>query len=115
MKSLFLLKPLQKKNFKVKHEIIVEIDHLRKTAKWELDYNYQSLHTHSCTSVLSLNTRNLETYIINVLNDYDLMDSEILCLQERHLKQDMLNKSSKPSIAYQAIKNMDLSYASNKT
>jgi hypothetical protein len=90
--SLYLLSPLTKDNFKVKQEVDIEMERLRTTAKWQLHYDYQSIQTNSSISILSLNTRNLNAHMDDILNDYDIMQSDILCLQETHMALCMQNK-----------------------
>lgn len=58
--------------------------------KMKLEYHYESIDFGSCISVLSLNTHNLEMHLEDVLNDYGLMQSDILCLQETYLKHSLL-------------------------
>lgn len=55
---------------------------LQKIAKWKLIYDYESIDFGSCILVPSLNICNLETHLEDMLNDYDLIQSDILCLQE---------------------------------
>jgi hypothetical protein len=57
--SLYLLSPLTKDNFKVKQKVDIEMQRLRTTAKWHLQYDYQSIQTNSSVSILSLNTHKL--------------------------------------------------------
>jgi len=72
--------------------ISLEMERLQKNAKWQLDYNYSLLETKSYISILSLNTRSMQIHIDDLLNDYDLMQFDILCLQEIHLTQPTLLK-----------------------
>jgi exonuclease III len=65
---------------------------LRTTTKWHLQYDYQSIQTNSSVSILSLNTRNLHAHMDDILNDYDTMQSDILCLQETYMTLCMQNK-----------------------
>jgi endonuclease/exonuclease/phosphatase (EEP) superfamily protein YafD len=90
--SLYLLSPLTKDNFKVKQKVDIEMERLRTTVKWQLHYDYQSIQTNSSLSILSLNTRSLNAHMDDILNDYDLMQSDILCLQETHMALCMQNK-----------------------
>jgi hypothetical protein len=83
--SLYLLIPLTKDNFKVKHKVDIEMQHLKTTTKWHVQYDYQSIQTKSYVSILSLNTRNLHAHMDDILNDYDTMQSNILCLQETYM------------------------------
>ena len=92
IQSLYLLNALTQDNFRVKQKIASEKERLQKDAKWELGYYSQSINLDSSISILSLNTRNLQEHINYVLNDYDLMQSDILCLQETYLKNSMLNE-----------------------
>ena len=92
MQSLYLLNALTKDNFRVKEKIASEMERLKKDAKWELGYYSQSINLDSSISILSLNTRNLQAHIDDVLNDYDLMQSDILRLQETYLKNSMLKE-----------------------
>ena len=48
-----------------------------------------------CILVLSFNTHNLETHLEDVLNDYVLMQSDILCFQETYLKHYVLCENFK--------------------
>ena len=68
------------------------MEHLRRNTKWQLDYNYSLLETKAYISIISLNNRSLQIHIDDLLNDYDLMQSDILCLQETHLTNSMLLK-----------------------
>ena len=54
---------------------------LQKIAKWKLEYDYESIEFASCILALPLNTCNLEMKLEDVLNDYDLMQYDVLCLQ----------------------------------
>jgi endonuclease/exonuclease/phosphatase (EEP) superfamily protein YafD len=90
--SLYLLSSLSKDNFKVKQNFDIEMDHLRTTAKWKLQYDYQSIQTKSSISILSLNTRNLHAHMDDILNDNDTMQSDILCLHETYMALCMQNK-----------------------
>ena len=92
IQSLYLLNDLTKDNFRVKEKIAFEMEHLKKDAKWDLGYYSQSINLDSSISILSLNKRNLQAHIDDVLNEYDLMQSDILCLQETYLKNSMLNE-----------------------
>ena len=76
----------------MKQNIASEMERLEKDTKWELRYDSQSINLDSSISILSLNKRNLQAHIDDVLNDYDLMQSNILCLQETYLKNSMLNE-----------------------
>jgi len=90
--SLYLLSPLTKDNFKVKQKVDIEMEQLKTTAKWQLHYDYQSIQTNSSVSILSLNTRSLNAHMDDILNDYDIMKSNILCLQETHMALCTQNK-----------------------
>jgi hypothetical protein len=90
--SLYLLSPLTKDNSRVKQKVDIEMERLRTTAKWQLHYDYQSIQTNSYVSILSLNTCSLNAHMDDILNDYDLMQSDILCLQETHMELCMQNK-----------------------
>ena len=68
------------------------MERFQRNTKWQLDYNYSLLETKAYISILSLNTRSLQIHIDDLLNDYDLMQSDILCLQETHLTQPILLK-----------------------
>ena len=68
------------------------MERLRTTAKWQLYYDYQSIQTNSSVSILSLNTCNLNAHMDDILNDYDIMQSDIMCLQETHMALCMQNK-----------------------
>ena len=57
-----------------------------------MHYDYQSIQTNSYVSILSLNTRNLNAHMDDILNDYDLMQSDVLCLQETRMALFMQNK-----------------------
>jgi exonuclease III len=89
---LYLLSALTKDNFKVKHKVDTEMQRLRTSAKWHLQYDYQSIQTNSSVSILSLNTCNLHAHMNDILNDYDTMQSDILCLQETYMTLCMQNK-----------------------
>jgi exonuclease III len=65
---------------------------LRTTAKWHLQYDYQSIQTNSSVSFLSLNTHNLHAHMDHILNNYDTMQSDVLCLQETYMALCMQNK-----------------------
>jgi exonuclease III len=65
---------------------------LRTIAKWHLQYDYQSIQTNSFVSILSLNTRSLHAHMDDILNDYDTMQSNILCLQETYMALCLQNK-----------------------
>jgi hypothetical protein len=90
--SLYLLSPLKKDNSKVKQKVDIEMERLRTTEKWQLHYDYQPIQTNSYVSILSLNTHNLNAHMDDILNDYDLMQFDILCLQETHMALCMQNK-----------------------
>jgi hypothetical protein len=90
--SLYLLSPLTKDNFKVKQKVDIAMERLRTTTKWKLHYDYQFIQTNSSVSILSLNTRNLNAHMNDILNDYDTMQSNILCLQETYIALCMQNK-----------------------
>jgi hypothetical protein len=53
---------------------------LKTTAKWHLEYDYQSIQTNSSVSILSLKKRGLHAHMDDILNDYDTMQYDILCL-----------------------------------
>ena len=89
---MYLLSPLTKDNFKVKHKVDIEMQRLRTTAKWHLQYDYQSIQKNSYVSIISLNTRNLHAHMNDILNDYDTMQPDILCLQETYMTLCMQNK-----------------------
>jgi hypothetical protein len=92
IESLYLLSPLTKDNFKVKQKVDIEMERLRTTANWKLHYDYQSIQTNSSVSILSLNTRRLNAHMDDILNDYDIMQSDILHLQETHMALCTQNK-----------------------
>ena len=87
-----MLNALTKDNFRVKEKIASEMERLQKDAKWELGYYSQSINLDSSISILSINTHNLQAHFDDVLNEYDLMQSNILCFQETYLKISMLNE-----------------------
>jgi exonuclease III len=68
------------------------MDHLRTTAKWKLQYDYQFIQIKSYVSILLLNTCNLHAHMDDILNDYDTMQSDIMCLQETYMALCMQNK-----------------------
>jgi endonuclease/exonuclease/phosphatase (EEP) superfamily protein YafD len=68
------------------------MDRLRTTAKWQLQYDYQSIQTKSSISILSLNTHSLHAHVDDILNEYDTMQSDILFLQETYMALCMQNK-----------------------
>jgi hypothetical protein len=82
IESLYFLSTLTKDKFKLKHKDDTEMQHLQTCAKWHLQYDYQSIQTNSYVSILSLNTRNLNAHMNDILNDYETMQSDIMCLQE---------------------------------
>jgi hypothetical protein len=90
--SLYLLSALTKDNFKVKHKVDTEMQRLQTSEKWHLQYDYQSIQTKLFVSVLSLNTHKLNAHMNDILNDYDTMQSDILCLQETYMTLCMQNK-----------------------
>jgi exonuclease III len=92
IESLYLLNPLTKNNFKVKQKVDIEMQRLRSSAKWNLEYDYHSIHSESSISILSINTRNLHAHIVDICNDYDTMQSDILCLQETYMTLSMNNE-----------------------
>ena len=65
--SLYLLSALTKDNFKFKHKVDIEMQRLRTTAKWHLQYDYQSIQTNSYVSILSLNMCNLHAHMDDIL------------------------------------------------
>jgi hypothetical protein len=62
------------------------------TIKWHLQYDYQFIQTKSYVSILSLNTHNLHAHMDDILNEYDTMQFDILCLQETYMALCMQNK-----------------------
>jgi hypothetical protein len=90
--SLYLLSPLTKDNFKVNHKFDIEMQHLRTTPKWHLQYDYQSIQTNSFVSILSLNMRILHAHMDDIINDYATMQYDILCLQETYMAFCMQTK-----------------------
>jgi hypothetical protein len=54
------------------------MQHLRTSAKWHMQYYYQSIQVNSYVSNLSLNMHNLNSHMNDILNDYDTMQSDIL-------------------------------------
>ena len=68
------------------------MDHLNTTTKWKLQYDYQFIQTKSSVSILSLNTHSLHAHMDYILNDYDTMQSDILCLHETYMALCMQNK-----------------------
>jgi hypothetical protein len=70
IESLYLLSALTKDKFKVKHKVDTEMQCLRTSEKWHMQYDYQSIQTNSSVSILSLNTRNLNAHMNDILNDY---------------------------------------------
>jgi hypothetical protein len=90
--SLYLLSALTKDNFKVKHKVDIQMQCLRTSAKWHLQYDYQSIQTNSSVSILSLNTHNLHAHMDDIINDYDTMQSNSMCLQETYMTLCMQNK-----------------------
>jgi hypothetical protein len=92
IESLYLLSTLTKDNFKVKQKVDIEMQRLRTSEKWHLEYDYRSIQTNSSVLILSLNTRSLNAHMNDILNDYDTMQSDILCLQETYMTLCMQNK-----------------------
>jgi hypothetical protein len=90
--SLYFVSSLTKDNFKVKHKVDTEMQHLQTSAKWHLQYDYQSIQTNSYVSILSVNMHSLNAHMNDILNDYDTMQSDILCLQETYMTLCMQNK-----------------------
>jgi exonuclease III len=76
----------------VKQKVNIEMQHLQSSAKWTLEYDSQSIQSESSISILSLNTHNLNAHINDILNDYDIMQSDILCLQETYMTLCMENE-----------------------
>jgi hypothetical protein len=90
--SLYLLSHLTKDNFKVKHKVDTEMQRLLTSAKWHMQYDYQSIQTNSYVSILLVNTHNLNAHMNDILNEYDTMQSDISCLQETYMTLCMQNK-----------------------
>jgi len=85
IESLYLLNPLKHNNFKVKKKVNCEMQRLETTAKWQLEYDSSSIQSLRSFFILSLKTRNLHAHLADICNDYDTMQSDILCLQETHM------------------------------
>jgi exonuclease III len=64
---------------------------LHTSAKWHLEYDYQSIQTNSYVLILSLNMCNLNAHMNDILNDCDTMQSDVLCLQETYMTLCMQN------------------------
>jgi exonuclease III len=92
IESLYLLNPLKMDNFKVKQKIDTEMQRLRTIAKWNLAYDFESIKSSTNISILTLNTRSLHAHMNDILNDYDTMQSDILCLQETYMTLSMQNQ-----------------------
>jgi exonuclease III len=92
IESLYLLNALKMDNFKVKQKIDIEMQRLRSTAKWELSCDLDSKKSSTSISILTLNTRSLHSHMDDILNGYDTMQSDILCLQETYMTLSMQNQ-----------------------
>jgi exonuclease III len=92
IESLYLLNALKMDNFKVKQKIDIEMQRLRSTAKWDLACDLESKKSTTSISILTLNTRSLHAHMNDILNDYDTMQSDILCLQETYMTLSMQNQ-----------------------
>jgi exonuclease III len=92
IESLYLLHPLKMDNFKVKQKIDIEMQRLRTIAKWNLAYDLESIKSSTNISILTLNTRSLHAHMNDILNDYDTMQADILCLQETYMTLSMQNQ-----------------------
>jgi exonuclease III len=62
------------------------------SAQWQLQYDYQSIQTNSFVSILSLNMCSLHAHMNDILNDYDTVKYDIMCLQETYMTLYMQNK-----------------------
>ena len=82
IENLYLLHAITKQNFIFKQKSSFEMQWLQIIAKWKLEYDYESIVFGTCILVLYSKTRNLETHLEDVLNKYNLMQYDILCLQE---------------------------------
>ena len=89
--SLFLLQPLTTKNFKVKDKIQLEMSRLQTCAQWKLDNLNTCSKNKSHMLLCTLNTRSLKAHAEDIVNDYGIMQSDILCLQETHMHPFELN------------------------
>jgi exonuclease III len=76
----------------VKQKIDTEMQRLRRIAKWNLAYDFESIKSSTNISILTLNTRSLHAHMNDILNDYDTMQSDILCLQETYMTLSMQNQ-----------------------
>jgi hypothetical protein len=92
IESLYFLNALTHENFRVKQKVDIEMQRLHSSAKWVVEYDSQSIQSESCISIFSLNTCNLNAHIDDIVNDYDIMQSDILCLQETYMTMCMENE-----------------------
>jgi hypothetical protein len=84
-----MLNALTMDNFKVKQKIDIQMQHLWSSAKWSLEYGYDSLQSESSISIPSLNKCSLHAHINDILSDYDTMKLDILFLQETYMTLSM--------------------------
>ena len=89
---LYLLNALTNNNFKVKQKVNCEMQRLQITTKWKLEYDYSSIQSLRSILILSLNTCNLHAQLSDICSDYDMMQSNILCLQETYMSLSMKNE-----------------------
>ena len=85
MKNLFLVKPLSPKHFQVKNKINIEMDRLQQNASWRLGISPTCLQSIPHLLLCTLHTRSLHAHEADLLNDFEIMSSDVLCLQEVHI------------------------------
>ena len=85
LENLFLVKPLSPKHFRVKNKINIEMERLQSNASWHLDIDPTCPQSTPHFLLCTLNTWSLHAHKADQLNDFEIMSSDVLCLQEAHI------------------------------
>lgn len=67
--SLFLLKPLTSKKFKIKDRIHLEMSHLQSSAQWKFENDDTCSHNTPSMLLCTLNTHSLKPHINDITNN----------------------------------------------
>ena len=70
----------------MKEILHLEMSHLQSSAKWQFRNDDTCSHNTPSMLICTLNTSSLKPHINDITNDYDIMSSDIIYIQEVHMQ-----------------------------
>lgn len=81
IKSLYLLYKLQQTNFTLSEKVATKLRRLRENHSYQLEYSLYPTQIEYSLTILSLNTHSFSLYFEDIVTNYNLMNTNILCFQ----------------------------------